>query len=156
MALYFGKISSPHRENFHFSWKKVPNQIPCVSGNLNVDPDAPASNSEGTPQIGKKHITLKRTRSAPIYLSLTFPTVLSAKMHVCERPFSFSEILHVFILGQLHPVFSFRTNTAQVVSLAYPGSLPDIGKLRQRQCPPGRARWGNAASLGWRGECQPR
>ena len=34
LALYFGKIEKPHRENFHFSWKRVPFTIPCGSGSL--------------------------------------------------------------------------------------------------------------------------
>ncbi len=36
LALNFGKIGRLHRENFHFSWKKVPNQIPCGSGSLTL------------------------------------------------------------------------------------------------------------------------
>ena len=29
LALYFGKIGKPHRENFHFSWERVPFTISC-------------------------------------------------------------------------------------------------------------------------------
>jgi hypothetical protein len=37
LALYFGKIGKPHRENFHFSWERVPFTIPCGSGSLKLD-----------------------------------------------------------------------------------------------------------------------
>jgi hypothetical protein len=35
LALNFGKIGRHHCENFHFSWERVPNQIPRGSGRLN-------------------------------------------------------------------------------------------------------------------------
>ena len=36
LALYFGKIGKPHRENFHLPWERVPFTIPCGSGSLKL------------------------------------------------------------------------------------------------------------------------